>query len=36
MVESCDELERECWWRSYYILRQILRLKSYYILERME
>ena len=34
MVEGCDLLGRECWWRSYYISGQILRVKSYYILGR--
>jgi hypothetical protein len=36
MVEGCDWLGRECWWVSCYILGQILRSKSYYILGRRE
>ncbi len=36
MVEGCDWLKRECWWRSYYILGQMLRAKSCYILGRRE
>ena len=36
MVEGYDWLERECWWRSCYILGQILSAKSYYILGQRE
>ena len=32
MMEGCDWLGRKYWWRSSYILGQILRAKSYYIL----
>lgn len=35
-MESCDRLEREYWWRSCYILGQILMAKSCYILGRVE
>jgi hypothetical protein len=34
MVECCDWLGKECWWRSCYILEQILMVKSCYILGR--
>ena len=36
MVEGYNWLGREYWWRSYCILEQILRAKSYYILGRSE
>jgi hypothetical protein len=36
MVEGCDWLGRECWGRSCYILGQLLRAKSSYILGRRE
>ncbi len=36
MVDGCDWLEIECLRRSCYILRQILRAKSCYILGRRE
>mgnify|MGYP003702344979 CR=1 FL=1 len=36
MVEGCDWLRRECWWRSCNILEQILKAKSRYILGHME
>ena len=36
MVKDCDWLGRECWWRSCYILGQILRVKNCYILGRRE
>ena len=36
MVEDYDWLRRECWWRNCYILEQILKARSCYILGRWE
>lgn len=36
MAQGCNWLGRDCWLRNYYILGQILKANSSYILGRME